>query len=115
MKMYVHIVSLFLSWQCLSAQELLVMFNLKTDSVIKETQFLQLCPVLMYQLDAGPCGRMGTKSRIHSPPGVPHVEHEHDHDHDHGNVTVMQAISGKTIPGKGMVCGMPVFQTCYVK
>ena len=91
--------------QCLSVQEILEQFQLDTSSPIHQNDFLQLCPVLISQLDVHACGAAqdgpDNSSHAHSESQHGHHDHDHDHDHEHDDSVTYTETAMNAVPLKG--------------
>ncbi|WAR05576.1 S39A6-like protein, partial [Mya arenaria] len=67
-----------------------------TDDMISKDAFRDLCPVLVYQIDADTC------HNLHN--NLDHQHHSHHHEHETGEVTSGGGIEGVTAKVWGFSC-----------
>ncbi|XP_052804834.1 zinc transporter ZIP10-like isoform X2 [Mya arenaria] len=89
--------SVSLDQQCFDTDTMLRLVNTGvTDDMISKDAFRDLCPVLVYQIDADTC------HNLHN--NLDHQHHSHHHEHETGEVTSGGGIEGVTAKVWGFSC-----------
>lgn len=87
--------------QCLTAQELLLVYQRPMEEGITAETLLYICPAMLSQLDDGTCSRLAVTTRGREELCNHHHGNHHDHHHDNETEDTAVWMGITNIPVKG--------------